>query len=398
MQITRRTFAATSLLAGFTPLAHAYAQATPEATPAPSEMQQRVQAVLNTYGVPGAVVAVTTPFSESAEVRTFGMANVQTQEPILRDMHFRIASVTKTFVSTVVLQLVDERLLMLDDVIADILPDLQVPQADRVTVRNLLNMRSGLPQLADNPDYVEIILLRPEGEMTVDQIFALVANLPARAEPDTVFEYNNLNFDILGEMIRTVTGTPWYEHVQQRICEPLGLANTMMITTPNMPVPYARGYGYLDQDLSLNAAATAVASPVTDMATPAITATPVNDAGLYDLTAFNPTIAGAAGGLISTIADQMVWANALGTGELLSKEMHTAQITALPMAEGSSIGYGLGIININGLIAHNGGINGYQSVIASLPELGVTLAVLTNANPTLGNGDAAFEIAATLLT
>ncbi len=398
MQVNRRALASGTLSVMATlPVMRASSQATPEASPVISEREQRVLAVLEQYGVPGAAVAVRWPGSEAAEVLVFGVADLEKQAPMTADMHFRIASITKTFVATVVLQLIDEGALSFEDTIADLLPNLSVANASVVTVRNLLQMRSGLPQYSDNPAYEQGIKADTESEVSIDYLFDLVSDLPARFEPDSMFEYNNLNYDILGEIVHTITGASWDENVQSRICQPLGLANTMMANTPDMPVPFARGYGYLDQPLPDMSDIQPAATPISDIATPVMSGTPVNSSGAYDLTAFNPTIAGAAGGLISTVQDQIEWARALATGELLSPDMYSEQVNAIPMEDGAGIGYGMGVINIDGLIGHNGGIDGYQSVILSAPDMGLDMAVLTNANPTLGFVDAAFEIAAVML-
>ena len=274
--------------------------------------------------------------------------------------------------------------------------------ADTVTVRQLLNMRSGLPQLTDSPEYVNIFLGNPEQKVDFEDFAVLMEDLPARSDPDAAWEYNNYNYNILGEMIEVITGESWDGNVQHRITDVLGLSDTMMWTTPDMVEPFATGYGYLDQAFTEEqTGATPVASPAAEMATPAASPAmeiqPVNDAGAYDLTVFNPTIAGAAGGLISTVKDQLVWVQALVSGELISPEMHAEQLASIPMVEGEQIGYGLGLIDLGGLYGHNGAINGYQSAILSSPEFGYHVAVLTNAHPTIGMGDAAFALLNELL-
>lgn len=399
MQMTRRTFtgsaAAMTAMAGVTQIAGA--QATPEATPVGSGMESRVASILENYGVPGAVIGISSPELPEPELIAIGIANLETGAPISTEMHFRIASVTKTYVATVVLQLVDEGLVLLDDTIATILPDLTIANADIVTVRNLLNMRSGLPQLQDSPELVSLTsdFTLP---VTFEQYAEELIHLPAHAEPDTEFEYNNFNYDILGEITLTITGETWDANVSSRILEPIGLSSTLMTDTPDMPAPFANGYGYLDQEFPTESSpATPEATPVLDMATPTAGFTPVTEGGPYDLTAFNPTIAGAAGGLISTVGDQLVWAQALATGELLSPESYAAQTDVLPADPGGQVGYGLGLLSIGGLLGHNGAINGYQSAVVSAPELGINIVVLTNAHPTIGFGDVPFEIVATLL-
>ena len=400
MHMNRRTFSAGTLAtAASLPAVRAMAQSTPEASPVASPMadlESRMLEIMESYGVPGAVVAMSMPGSEPLLLE-LGVANLETQEPISADMHFRIASVTKTFVATVVMQLVDEGLLSLESTISEVLPDLAIVNADIVTVRNLLQMRSGLPMAMANPEFTEQFLMDPTAVVTIDQIFGLVADTPATAEPDTVWEYNNLNYDILGEMIHTVTGVSWHENVAQRISGPLGLSNTLMSDVAELPAPATSGYGYLDQEVPeelVSATPEAMATPIAE-ASPAVT--PVNEGGAYDLSLFNPTIAGAAGGLISTIRDQLTWAKALTTGELISEKMYSQQTEGLPLGDGQPIGYGFGIIDLDGFYFHNGAINGFQSAVGGMPEIGLTIAVLTNCHPIIGMGDAATEMMAAAL-
>lgn len=401
MHVNRRTFAAgTIATAASLPAIHAVAQSTPAASPVASpvaDTKARLMEIMERGGVPGAVIAVSTADNPEPMFLELGVANLETEEPISVDMHVRIASVTKTFVATVLLQLVDEGLLTLENTISEIMPDLVVVNADKITVRHLLQMRSGLPQFTQNPEYLDIFLGDPNSEVTIDQLFGLVADLPATAEPDTAWEYNNLNFNILGEMIHTLTGVTWHENVASRISEPLGLSNTMMLDVPELPAPASAGYGYVDQEIPeelTGATPEAAATPI-----PAGTPVPpVNDAGAYDLSLFNPTVAGAAGGLISTVKDQIRWAAAFSSGELISPEMFAEFSDSLPLSESGGAGYGLGVIDFGGFLAHNGAINGFQSAIGGSVEYGVNVAVLTNCHPTLGLGDIATELMLTLLS
>lgn len=402
MALTRRTIVS-SAAATITPMSvtHGFGQSTPVASPTasdvPGSVKTRLLKVLDAYGVPGATIGLTTPQTPDPVIIELGVANLTTGEPISADMHFRIASVTKTFVATVVLQLVDQGLLALNDTVADILPDLDVVNTHVVTVQNLLQMRSGLPQLADNPDYLRIVASDADIEINIDQIFGLAIGQPARAEPDTVFDYNNLNFDILGEIVHVVTDSAWHENVQSRISGPLGLENTLFAKSPELPTPFAHGYGYLDQELPTEpTAATPEVTPVLEtLAGPA--ATPVNDAGAYDLTSFNPTVAGAAGGMISTIRDQVVWAEAFANGALISSELYTRQIETMPMDDTGTVGYGFGMIDFGGLYAHNGAINGFQSFVAGSPDFGVNVAALANCHPTVDFADVATLLVVELL-
>lgn len=402
MHFTRRTFTAgVAASAGLLATHSSLAQSTPGATPVANDIEARILALMDEFGVPGAVIGAVFPDSPEPVFMELGVANIEANTPISADMNFRIASVTKTYVATVVLQLVDEDSISLDDTIGSILPDLDVANADVVTVRNLLSMRSGLPQLTDSPEYVDTYLTNFEANVSFSDYAPMMAGIPAHSEPDTAFEYNNFNFNILGEMIEVVTGESWHANVQSRISDQLGLSNTRMLTVPEMPEPYANGYGHVNQALpeEMVPEGLAAATPAADVSTPVGSpiASPETDGAPLDLTLFNPTIAGAAGGLISTVSDQLIWAQALSSGEFISADLHAEQIDSYPTDESGAVGYGLGILDIGQMYGHNGAINGYQSVVISSPEFGIHIAVLTNAHPTIGFADAATTIASELL-
>lgn len=384
MSLNRRTFAAGAATSLATlSSSRTFGQTTPNATPVSSELESKLAAVMAQNGVTGAVFAHQTAGADQPTFYELGIADLETGAPIAADMHFRIASITKTFVATVILQLISEGSLAFDDTIADILPTMDVAGADQVTVHHLLSMRSGLPQLIDSPDAM-LMMMYPTVEVSFQDLIDAVAGMPARFDPDAMWDYNNLNFNILGEMINMVTGQTWDANVDARIAKPLSLRSTSMTNSPEMPSPFAHGYGFSVGAASPGAAASPVAE---DKATQ-----------LLDMTLFNPTIAGAAGGLISTVADQLTWVRSLAAGSLLTEEMHAAQIDTQPIGMGSPVKYGLGVLELDGLYGHNGAINGYQSASLSSPDGSLSGAVLTNTNPLPLGGDAAFQLLITLLS
>jgi len=160
-----------------------------------------------------------------------------------------------------------------------------------------------------------------------------------------------------------VTGQTAGEAITARIIEPLGLAGTSFRTTPEMPVPYAHGYE-----------ASAPGDP------------------LRDVTRSNPEIPWTAGAMISTLADLHIWASALASGTLLGTDIQEERLAGNPMAgsrPGFDLRYGLGLLTINGLIGHSGGIAGYSSWMRHAPEENATLVIFTtgtnSADPLLGD-------------
>ena len=164
------------------------------------------------------------------------------------------------------------------------------------------------------------------------------------------------NYILLGLIIEQVTGRSVAAEIAERIIVPLGLTQTSFAATPEMPDPYAHGY-----------AVDHVGAP------------------LRDVTRSNPDVAWAAGAMISTMDDLRVWVDALVAGSLLSPSLQAERLAIEEWrSEPVRVGYGLGILEIGGLLGHNGGIMGYGSWMMRDPETGATLVVVTNQGSTTG--------------
>ena len=379
MSISRRTLIQSSAASALAlpSLASARHQATPQnATPVAdaADREARLLAAMEEHGIPGAVVLLDSP--ETGLWKTaLGVADLETGEPMTVDMHMRIASITKTFTSTMILQLVDQGTIAMDDTLAALLPSQAgLPNADAITLRHLLTMQSGLP------DYVSmenVLDGDPHATMTDEDVIGLIDGMDARFSPGQQSEYSNTNYILLGMIAREVTGTPWAELVQTGILDEVGLEHTSIPTGPELPDPSPRGYVY---DMAL-------------LQTGTPSATPAPDALPTDMTLMNPTLPGAAGNMISTVDDLYTWMGVLLEGSLLSPELQADRLDFSD--EGvieSPIGgmpYGLGLTQIMGAIGHDGGITGFRSSMLAVPETGETLITLANVIPTRDGQDPA---------
>jgi D-alanyl-D-alanine carboxypeptidase len=271
---------------------------------------------------------------------------------------FRAGSITKTFVSTVVLQLVNEGRVALDDPIAQYLP--RYGFDPRITVRMLLNHTSGLFNYTGEP--------KPDGtvepgiplfgadfaqnrfrDYTPRQLIEVSLSKPARFAPGTSASYSNTNYIVLGQLIERLTGTPWEVQVRQRILGPLGLRDTVLPGRwPDIPGPHAHGYyAYHDN----------------------------GQFTVLDATRLNPSWAGSAGALISTTRDLDTFISALLGGRLLP-----AALLAEMKAPSRYAPYGLGLAALDlgptcgGVhYGHDGSIHGYLSYMFSTPDRGERL-------------------------
>lgn len=277
------------------------------ALPPSSQLQRDLDAVV-AAGATGATAEV-----GSARVSS-GAATLGTHRPVPVNGRFRIGSETKAFVATVVLQLVAEHRLGLDDTVDSRLPDV-LPAGEGITVRELLNHTSGIPDILTtfpSPYSGAFVKMRWK-TWSASDLVARVSAKPLLFPPGSKAGYSNTNYLLLGMLIERITGQPYGVAVRDRIIRPLGLRHTSVPgTDPYIRGPHAHGYLPLADDGSDR---------------------------LVDITAFNPSLLGSAGEMLSTTRDLNRFFGALLGGRLLPpylmKQMRTTA--------GDSI-YGLGII------------------------------------------------------
>jgi len=169
-------------------------------------------------GMPGAAAYVRIGDKEWTAVA--GVSDLATQEPFDPADHVRIASNTKPFVATVVLQLEDEGALSLDDVLETYVPG--IPNGDSITIRDLLQMSSGIWDLTSDDALMAQWADDLTMPWTVDESIALMRENPSRFEPGSKVVYTDSNYILLGRIAELVTGTSLAELVQSKILDALG--------------------------------------------------------------------------------------------------------------------------------------------------------------------------------
>ncbi|MEZ5406865.1 MAG: serine hydrolase domain-containing protein [Acidimicrobiales bacterium] len=203
-----------------------------------AELQDQLDALVD-LGVPGAVLMIRD--GDRSLVLTSGVADLETGAPIDGAGTFRIASVTKPYVATIVFQLADEGRLSIDDTIQEWLPGL-VPNGDHISIRQLLSHRSGIA------DYFTEEVLTPyvEGDLgfvwSPDELIGIAVDAGPVFEPGADFAYSNAGYAILGRIIEQVTGHSLGEELEARIFEPLELTHTRFATTATPDPTLTRGY------------------------------------------------------------------------------------------------------------------------------------------------------------
>ena len=163
-----------------------------------------------TNGVTGTVVSIVDP-ERGTFLKAYGTADTA-GTPMSPDLHYRIGSVTKTFTADAVLRLVDQGLVALSDPIAMYVDD--IPNGDVITIQDLLAMRSGLFDFADDQDFYDRYTADPTLPWTTEDTLAIIrANAADATAPNTTTAYNNGNFILLGLVIERVTGQTVQDHL-----------------------------------------------------------------------------------------------------------------------------------------------------------------------------------------
>lgn len=306
-----------------------------------------------------------------------GVADRTTGRERLPNDRFRIGSITKPFVATVILQLEAEGRLDLDDTVERWLPGVvrgNGHDGRRMTVRQILNHTSGVYNVTADPGFQEKVfgpgfLRHRYDTWTDEQLVAVAMAHEPDFAPGTSWAYSNTNYVLAGMIIEKVTGRPYGEAVERRIIRPLGLGATSVPgTDPRMPRPSGRAYSTLGGD-------------------PADPATRV-----HDVTELNPSIAGAAGEIISDAADLQRFTRALITGRLLPKAQMRELTATVADPDSPAVGYGLGVMRQKlscgtEVWGHTGGIHGSGSVAVSTRSGDHTLAANVNGDWASGLDD-----------
>lgn len=285
----------------------------------------------------------------------------------------------------------DERKLGLDDPVAKYQPE--VPNGSNITIRQLLNMTSGLYNYAEDQGFIATSGAEPEKVWQPKDLLAIAFKHPPYFAPGKDYHYSNTNYILLGLMIEQITGEPVAQVFQNRIFAPLGMTGTSLppISSSAIPDPHPRGYmfGTLAENVER-----ALSTPPTPEQAAKVNA----EAGVpRDVTDINPSWAWTAGSANSTLRDLKIWAKALTTGTMLSPATQRERLTWIPMTSAPNAPkYGLGIVDFDGFIGHNGGLQGFQSFMGYQPETGTTVIVLTNI-PTAPDGTLPADALATII-
>jgi D-alanyl-D-alanine carboxypeptidase len=353
--------------------------ATPAATPSFADLDALLAAVVDS-GVPGIALAVERAgelvFSGAA-----GVARVEDQTPVQPTDRFRIYSITKTFVATLVLQLVDDGLVSLDDTVASVLDDpavAKIPNVDTATVRQLLNHTSGIYDYLDQADtpFYDDAFFAPDADWsrvwTLPELLAYAdaANHDPYFAPGESGHYSNTGYLLLGMIVEQATGNTFADELGARILTPLSLKDTSFEMGKTLPDDVVDGYQLIDGEL-------------------------------VNVTAVNLTWSWSGGAMVSTTADLQRFAQAVFTGELMSQAAFDERFTfhADPSQGVEGFEWGMGILHVptqvGVVVGNEGDGGGGTSHMYHHADGDITVTTLANWAPDDGRlRSASFEVLA----
>lgn len=312
---------------------------------------EAVQSTFATYHPPGILAGVRVA-GEAPWMQAFGQADVGRATPMALDSTFPVRSVTKSFTVTLLLQLVQAGQLALDDKVDRYLAG--VPNGHLISLADLAGNQSGLVDYSMQKAFLEIFVKDTRHVWKPEELVAFSFAVKPTFLPGEQYEYSNTNTVLLGMLIEAVTGQPLADVLAARIFHPLGLSGTFYPTSPNLPPP-----------------------------TPTPYSVDVVSAALDDQPLISPTSLAGSGAIASTLADLLVWGEALGQGTLLNAGLQQQRRSrARTVTNGPEYDrYGLGIGQIGNWWGHTGSGVGFQIATMNLASRNATISVMVNATP-----------------
>jgi D-alanyl-D-alanine carboxypeptidase len=272
--------------------------------------------------------------------------------PASRAMHFRIGNVTEAMTCTLLLRLVDQRKVRLSDPVSRWFP--RLPRARQVTLRMLATSTSGYRDYVTSSQFSNAFETFPFRHFNTMSLIRLGTGLPpVFSPPGSSWAFSDTNFLLLGAILQKITHQPLRTALRRQILGPLGLRQTLMPTSANIPPPVMHAYS--------------------------------NERGHYEETTFwNPSWLSLNGSMISSLYDMGKWASVLGTGSLLSRRSHRLQVGPGNVGLGPlkrDFYYGMGVIVSKGWITTNPQLVGYNGAVSYFPAKKLTVVVFATIGP-----------------
>lgn len=324
------------------------------------QVQRQTYAALNqlmaeTFAAdgPGVTLLVDNP-AVGEHILAIGLADLEKGKAIKSKSHLRIGDMTKSFVSTLVFQLVEEGKIALDDTLgqhfaAEIIQG--IPYSDQITIRQLLNMSSGIYDYRKNPAFITAITADPMAKWQPTALLAFVYGQEPVQPPGAGFAYSNTNYILLHLLIEQKMDDILAENLRDRILDKLTLDDTYLEIAEDIAVGYVSGYADLDGD------------------------------GAYDSTLSLGDARGLGDmGLVSNVLNLAEFMPALYARTFTGENGRAASLSTIPMGNGDE--YGLGIMRRDTpwgpMWGHDNQQPGFAGQMWYLPDHETTIVVLSN--------------------
>lgn len=326
---------------------------------------------------------------DGQDIYTGATGTSMTGVPATADMHFRSGSFGFTYIGEIFAKLVDQGKVSLDDPLSTWLPDL--PKADKITVKNLLNMTSGYADYVYQTSLQKSYYADPFQQWTNEQLIDIGISAPMLFEPGTNWAYSHTNYVILGEVLEKITGQPMAEVMREYVIDPMGLTGTSTNDdTPAIPEPVLHSFSSERREFLKIPAAV----------------------GFYEEATFwNPSWTTAEGAVLtSTISDLSRSMAIVGSGEQVSPEVHQEQVGPnlvgfgkvdptgkCPVCQPNTAtgSYGLGVVLLGSWITQTMNFGGTGASSGYLPEDKLTISVATTYDAAAFDSDGLYANAST---
>ena len=302
------------------------------------EIDDHIRGQLQAHRLPGLSLVVL-KHGKIIKAAGYGLADVKAKTPATAETVYKIGSVSKNFIATGIMLLVQTNRLGLDDPINKFLDG--APQAwNGITIRHLLTHTGGL--VRESPGF------DPNKIQSDANVIRAAYGTPLRFQPGERWEYSNLGYFILAEVIHKVSGQSWSEFLKQNVFSRAGMNATRTTTLRDSIRFHARGYSENSE---------------------------WRDAA--DWRAVRPS-----GAFISTVLDLAKWDSVLYTNDILNEASRRQMSTPVTLNNGQTHGYGFGwhVSTMGGrkAVYHGGGLPGFVSHFVRFPDDGLSIIVLTN--------------------
>ena len=277
--------------------------------------------------------------------KAYGKANLELDVNATIDNVYELGSITKQFTAVAILMLEEEGKLNVQDDLTKYIPDYPT-QGNTITIHHLLNHTSGIKSYTNMPSFMKIA----RQDMTPSELIDVFKNEPMEFSPGEQFNYNNSGYILLGHIIEVVSGVSYQDYIQTHIFDQLDMKHSLYGSKGKLISNRASGYS--------------------------------NQNGYVNANYLSMTLPYAAGSLMSTVEDMLIWQNAMSNSLLINKENYNRATQGSTLSNGENISYGFGWIedNVQGSksIQHGGGIFGYTTMGIYLPAEDVYVIGLTN--------------------